>query len=89
MNLEAGPLSGSFLRYEIPKAAFDINPFRWDSTDATTSGLIPAKLTRWPNSAIKADCWDSIGASKINVGGGYLEVSAFTDYVNILLDYCE
>ena len=46
MNLEAGPPSGSFLRYETPKAAFDKNPLRWDSTDAMTSGLIPAKLTR-------------------------------------------
>ena len=32
MNLEAGPPSGSFLRYETPKAAFDKNPLRWDST---------------------------------------------------------
>ena len=79
MNFEAGPPSGVLWRYDIPYAAFDTKPRLCNSTDATSLGETSAKLTRWPNSAINADCCDSKGASKINLFGGYLDVMAPTN----------
>ena len=56
--------------------AFDIKPLLCVSTDISRSGLTSAKFTRCPNSAIRADCCDSSGASKTNALGGNFEVRA-------------
>lgn len=80
MNFGAGPPSGSFLKYETPKTDFDKNPLRCDSIDVIASERISAKFTRCPNSAIKADCCDSNGASNTKVFGGYFAVRAPTKF---------